>query len=653
MASEADRDGAAGPVEPGGALLVVDDNEVNRDLLSRRLVSAGFAVAAVGSGPEALAALEEGRFDAVLLDVMMPGMDGLEVLRRIRTRRGVAELPVVMASALGDSRNLVEALRLGANDYVTKPLDMQVVLARVKTQLALRRANEEIASLAAQLRAAQERVSTLLATGGEAFSDFGRWARSMAEGVAETLGARELTVWLLQEEAFVAVAGTTAPPPVPAAVALLPTGETLAVAGERAVAPVRGPRGDLLGALVADGKEEWDEIERGLLLGFAHQLGGALELQRMKEQLAAASRRRATRVAGTTQALEILYVCPVCSRCFGPEARRCEADGTPLTEPRSLPHRLLDRYALTRVLGEGGMGTVFEAHDEKLDRVVAVKVVKPEHFRNPTVRGRFVEEAHAIAAIRHPNVVDLFDSGDLGDGSMFLVMERLEGRDLSDLHRFEGRGTPAQVASLLRQGAAALGAAHRAGIVHRDIKPENVFLCPEKEGFRVRLLDFGLAKRVDGDLRLTQSGLIVGTPAWMPPEQITGREVDERADVYSFAAVCYQALVGRGVTLETDLDRVFVDVVRTPPPPVSVFVPEAPAEVDAAFRAALAKKPDERPRDVSAWAGPLAAALERLSPAGPGWAFPAQGAPPPRGATAGPAEPTLTTPRPPSGSPPC
>ena len=414
--------------------------------------------------------------------------------------------------------------------------------------------------------------------------------------------------------------------------ALLPAGESLFVAGGRAVAAVRGPRGDLLGALVADGKEEWDGVERGLLLGFAHQLGGALELQRMKEQLAAA-RQRSARQPGTTQTLEILYVCPACGRCFGPSVRQCEADGTPLTEPRGLPFRVLDRYELKRVLGEGGMGTVFEAHDEKLDRVVAVKVVKPEHFQNETVRRRFVLEARAIAAIRHPNVVDLFDSGDLGDGSMFLVMERLRGQDLADLARLSGCGTPAQVASLLRQGAAALGAAHRQGIVHRDIKPENVFLCPEGNGFRVRLLDFGLAKQVDRDRKLTQSGLIVGTPAWMPPEQISGSEVDERTDVYSFAAVCYQALVGRGVTVEADLDRVFVDVVRNLPPPVSALLPGAPAAVDEAFRAALAKSPESRPRDVEAWAGALADALEGLPPSGPGWVFSPR-AEPFRGSTA-------------------
>jgi DNA-binding response OmpR family regulator/tRNA A-37 threonylcarbamoyl transferase component Bud32 len=641
MALEPEAGERASRETPGAALLVVDDNESNRDLLSRRLVAAGYAVATASSGPEALAALSEGRFDVVLLDVMMPEMDGLEVLRRIRDRFGVTELPVVMASALGDTRDLVEALRLGANDYVTKPLDMPVVLARVGTQLALRRASEDVARLAAQLRAAQERISTLLSTGGEAFLDFGRWARSMSEGVAGTLGAGEVSVWLLQEDAFVSVAGSPAPPPSPAAVALLPAGDSLAVAGTRAVAPVRGPRGDLLGAVVADGKAGWDDVERGLLLGFAYQLGGALELQRMKEQLAAA-RQRSSRLPGTTQALEILYVCPTCARCWGPTVRQCEADGTPLSEPRGLPQRILDRYALTRVLGEGGMGTVFEAFDEKLDRVVAVKVVKPEHFQNATVRRRFVQEANAIAAIRHPNVVDLFDSGDLGDGSMFLVMERLRGRDLSDLIRISGRGTPVQAASLVRQGAAALGAAHRQGIVHRDIKPENVFLCPEGGSFRVRLLDFGLAKRVEADRRLTQSGLIVGTPAWMAPEQISGRDVDERTDVYSFAAVCYLALVGRGVTVETDLDRVFADVVRNPPPLVSTLLRGIPPEVDEAFRRALAKHPGDRPRGVEEWARALASVLERLPARTPGWVFP-----PPGEVPAGPTAPTLITERPP------
>ena len=288
------------------------------------------------------------------------------------------------------------------------------------------------------------------------------------------------------------------------------------------------------------------------------------------------------------------------------------------------------------------MGTVFEAWDEKLDRLVAVKVVKPEQLQNPTVRRRFVQEAHAIAAIRHPNVVDLFDSGELGDGSMFLVMERLHGRDLADLHRLSGCGTPAQVAALLRQGAAALGAAHRAGIVHRDIKPENVFLCREGVGFRVRLLDFGLAKRVDGDRKLTQSGLIVGTPAWMAPEQVSGREVDERTDVYSFAAVCYLALVGprgdRRVRPRPGLRRR-----REEPAPPRL---DAPPRRPAARRRGLPGRPRQEPgRPPPRRRGLGRGARRRPStgfPArGAGWAIPAGRAP------AGIRPSTLITARPP------
>ncbi len=224
-------------------------------------------------------------------------MDGLEVLRRIRARFGVTELPVVMASALGESRDLVEALRLGANDYVTKPLDMQVVLARVGTQLALRRASEEVTRLAAQLKAAQERISTLLSTGERPSSTSaagrGRWPKGSP---GRSAPARSPSGSCRRRRS------SRSPPrppslPLPAAVALLPAGESLYVSGARAVAPIRGPRGDLLGALVADGKGDWDDVERGLLLGFAHQLGGALELHRMKEQLAAA-RQKSSRLPG-------------------------------------------------------------------------------------------------------------------------------------------------------------------------------------------------------------------------------------------------------------------------------------------------------------------------------------------------------------------
>ncbi len=622
--------GMAGPAaeRKPAVLLVVDDNEMNRDLLCRRLASRGYVTRGAESGAQALALLEREPVDLVLLDVMMPEMSGLEVLRRIREDAPAAELPVIMATALDESRDVVEALGLGANDYVTKPLDMAVVAARVETHLALRRANEEVRRLNRHLARAQERITELVGSGAEAFRDFAGWSRSTAAGVAGTLGVAEVAVFLLQGDGLHPVGEPALQAPSLAdldAAAGAPSG--VLTWGSEAVAPVLGPRGDVLGAVAARGRlGPWDDVDLRLLRSFAQQAGGALEMHRMREELAAEARRRAAAAAAGAAAREVLRICPSCWSCFGAETESCPEDGWKLREDHELSRRLLDRYQLRRVLGEGGMGTVFEARDERLGRDVAIKIIKPEHFHNAPMRRRFEREARTIAEIAHPGVVSLFDSGDLGDGSLYIVMELLRGWDLADVYRLCGPGTPWQVGQLLRQGAAALAAAHRRGIVHRDVKPDNVFLVPDAGRFQVKLVDFGLARRIAQDTRLTQSGLIVGTPAYMAPEQVAGREVDQRTDVYCFAAVAYQALVGRGVTTETEIDRVFVDVVRNPPPLVSELLPRVPEEVDEAFRAALAKAPDERPGDVEAWVGSFVHLVEQLPARSKGWVFPPPGA---------------------------
>jgi serine/threonine protein kinase len=278
----------------------------------------------------------------------------------------------------------------------------------------------------------------------------------------------------------------------------------------------------------------------------------------------------------------------------------------------------MGRYQLVSVLGQGGMGTVFKARDTRLERDVAVKVINPEHFRNPDVRARFEQEARALAKIDHPGVIAIHDSGDLEDGSGFLVMEMLEGFDVARAIRTHGPGTPQQVATLLREGAAALAAAHRAGLVHRDIKPANLYLTPTARSFRVKILDFGIAKPLDLETNLTRTGAFVGTPAYMPPEQMSGLPVDARCDVYSFAASIYETLTGRRITLKTDLANILMDVAMNEPPPISEFLP-VPPEVDAAFRAGLSKRKDGRPGDIEAWAASFADALERTPCDRPGW----------------------------------
>jgi serine/threonine protein kinase len=172
----------------------------------------------------------------------------------------------------------------------------------------------------------------------------------------------------------------------------------------------------------------------------------------------------------------------------------------------------------------------------------------------------------------------------------------------------------------VRQASAALAAAHRAGVVHRDVKPANVFLADDPSGFRVKVLDFGLAKSTAWEKGLTRTGMVVGTPEYMSPEQVRGEDVDARTDVYSLGAVCYEALLGRRAIRGEDLGRIMANVLDAVPEPASALLPGVPARATAALAAALAKEPAERPVDVAAWADTLAGALETM-PDGviPGW----------------------------------
>jgi serine/threonine protein kinase len=267
------------------------------------------------------------------------------------------------------------------------------------------------------------------------------------------------------------------------------------------------------------------------------------------------------------------------------------------------------------------MGMVFAAVDERLEREVAIKVVRSEHFDNHLVRLRFEKEARAVARVEHPGVVSVFDCGELDDGAQYLVMELLVGASLRTLIDRCGPGTPRQVARLLRQAGAALSAAHRAGIVHRDIKPDNIFLVASEndDDFDVRILDFGVAKEMDVATNLTQTGMLVGTPLFMSPEQLLGHPVDFRSDVYSFAAVGFLALTGRRVTLEKELVEVVLDVTQNDAPTVSEVFEGMPLVIDRAFAWALSREADERPSCAETWAISFAEALEAVPPKVAGW----------------------------------
>jgi serine/threonine-protein kinase len=220
------------------------------------------------------------------------------------------------------------------------------------------------------------------------------------------------------------------------------------------------------------------------------------------------------------------------------------APATPFARGVDVGVTIDGKYRIDALIGRGGMGAVYRARDVRLDRDVAVKVVRSELVSSPEARERFRREAQMAARLHHPSIVTVFDYGTLPDGAAYLVMEYVRGQDLRS-RLSQGTLAPRACADLVVGIAAGLDAAHREGILHRDIKPENVLL-PEAGGPKV--LDFGVARMTelaDVGRTLTAGGTIVGTPAYMAPEQLRGEPVDARADVYSLAVVACEMLTGR------------------------------------------------------------------------------------------------------------
>ncbi|MCA9662777.1 MAG: serine/threonine protein kinase, partial [Myxococcales bacterium] len=225
------------------------------------------------------------------------------------------------------------------------------------------------------------------------------------------------------------------------------------------------------------------------------------------------------------------------------------SDDEVLARLRAIPR--VGRFTIVRPLGEGGMGTVSVAYDEELDRKVALKMIRGRYADSAELRERFLREARALARLSHPNVVTIYEVGeDLG--APFLAMELVEGVDLRTWLR-SGERSRAAITRVMIEAGRGLAAAHAAGIVHRDFKPQNVLVADDG---RPRVVDFGLARELapsgaadDGaegaGRRLTVNGAILGTPPYMPREQLFGLEVDARCDVYAFGVTLYEALVGR------------------------------------------------------------------------------------------------------------
>ena len=250
------------------------------------------------------------------------------------------------------------------------------------------------------------------------------------------------------------------------------------------------------------------------------------------------------------------------------------------------------RYELHRRLGRGGMAEVFLARDQLLDRPVAVKVLFPEFATDPAFVERFRREATAAANLNHPNIVGVYDWGE-ADGTYFIVMEYVDGRTLSEILRAEGPLHPDRVADVGADVAAALGFAHRNGVVHRDVKPGNVLVTAAGQ---VKVADFGIARAItaNADENLTQVGTVMGTATYFSPEQARGDAVDPRSDIYSLGCVLYELLVAARRSAATRPVAIAYKHVQESPVPPRQLNPELPAAIEAIVLKCLAKNPANR-----------------------------------------------------------
>ena len=400
--------------EQTDSILVVDDNPVTRVLCSRVLAREGYRVLVAEDGIEALRLVKEDKVDLVLLDVMMPGLDGFDVLVALRKVFPSDTLRVLMVTAKDKSQEVVRAFELGADDYILKPLDIPVMLVRIQ----------------AQLRARPKR--------------------------------REMDTSSLQ------------------------------------VAP-----------------------------------GAVLE----------------------------------------------------------------GKYRLESPIGQGSFGAVYRATHLALERAVAIKVFH-HGLKTGAETSRFQHEAISACRVDHPNAVKVLDLSLAGSGVPFMVMELLEGRSLAAELELEGRLSLSRCLEILTPICKVLSEVHGVGLIHRDIKPQNVFLHRGRQGEVVKVLDFGIAKLIDGaamQTRQTVNG-IVGTPVYMAPERFSDEVSSQRSDIYSLGVMLYEMLAGRRPFESTgDIFKLIVMHMNEMPISLCELRPELPSAIDQVVMAALAKKSTERP----------------------------------------------------------
>ncbi len=357
-------------------------------------------------------------------------------------------------------------------------------------------------------------------------------------------------------------------------------------------------------------EEPYSSEDRELLRTLGGQLALTLDYSRLKQSPSLVWSPSSSSAPIHLHLTDAVQLCPRCGRCYAATDSKCEADEQALVPESGVPRIIEDKYVITRLLGRGGMGSVYLATQTRLNRPVAIKVLLAHLVGSSSMRTRFEREARIVARLRHPGIVTIHDFGVLPSGHAYLVMEYLDGETLRKTIHSGPQPLDAAM-EILRPVGEAIDAAHGVGVIHRDLKPENIMIVRDpsaslRPGHRTelapRVLDFGLAKMTtaaigDDEATLVQSHSagVVGTLMYMAPEVLSGHAADPRADQYSLALIAYELLAGEHpLGGATDLASVVRGHTEHPPTPIRERVRSVPVAVSDAIDRALSKKPEQR-----------------------------------------------------------
>jgi serine/threonine protein kinase len=313
-------------------------------------------------------------------------------------------------------------------------------------------------------------------------------------------------------------------------------------------------------------------------------------------------------------------ICPTCGTEYPLSERFCPRDGTALRAAANqsdlLGSVVADRYHILKKLGAGGMGTVYLAEHVKMGRKSALKVMNPGMNTDPDAVARFNREASNASRLSHPNICGIYDFGETPDGMIYLAMEFIEGSALTDIIEKGGPLQPARAASIIHQTADALQIAHDAGIVHRDLKPDNIMVAKNRDGSDlVKVVDFGIAKASTSEAQnVTKTGMVVGTPEYMSPEQLAGDKLDGRSDIYALGLVAFNCLTGALPFSATSAQEAMIMRLTDVPRALAEVRPDVawPEAVQATLDLALARDAKDRYQSAAQFGREFAAALAAM-----------------------------------------